>query len=156
MKNYKVKTKVSKNFNDTKDNNKPYEVGEPIILDRARYEELFAKGFVRNTDFNEWTAIGPGTTLSISSCAGATIEILTYAPISTTIKKARDKVQMQLEECLYRLGNNSGVIFNLKNNFDWKDKIEHSSSEVENINKNISNIANLLNNPKPNRSEEDV
>ena len=73
-----------------------------------------------------------------------------------TIKKARDRVQMQLEECLYRLGNNSGVIFNLKNNFDWKDKIEHSSSEVENINKNISNIANLLNNPKPNRSEEDV
>ena len=46
MKNYKVKTKVSKNFNDTKDNNKPYEVGEPIVLDRARYEELFAKGFV--------------------------------------------------------------------------------------------------------------
>ena len=42
------------------------------------------KGFVRNTDFNEWTAIGQGTTLSISSCAGATIEILTYAPISTT------------------------------------------------------------------------
>lgn len=73
-----------------------------------------------------------------------------------TIKKARDKVQMQLEECLYRLGNNSGVIFNLKNNFDWKDKIEHSSSEVENINKNISNIANLLNNPKSNRSEKDV
>ena len=73
-----------------------------------------------------------------------------------TIKKARDKVQMQLEECLYRLGNNSGVIFNLKNNFDWKDKIEHSSSEVENINKNISNIANLLNNPKPNRSDKDV
>ena len=73
-----------------------------------------------------------------------------------TIKKARNKVQMQLEECLYRLGNNSGVIFNLKNNFDWKDKIEHSSSEVENINKNISNIANLLNNPKPNRDEKDV
>ena len=73
-----------------------------------------------------------------------------------TIKKARDKVQMQLEECLYRLGNNSGVIFNLKNNFDWKDKIEHSSSEVENINKNLSNIADLLNNPKPNRSEKDV
>lgn len=46
MKNYKVKTKVIKNFNDIKDNNKPYEVNEPIVLDRARYEELFAKGFV--------------------------------------------------------------------------------------------------------------
>ena len=43
---YKVETKVSKNFNDTKDNNKLYEVGEPIVLDRTRYEELFAKGFV--------------------------------------------------------------------------------------------------------------
>ena len=46
MKNYKVKTKVSKNFNDTKDNNKHYEVGEQIVLDRARYEELLSKGFV--------------------------------------------------------------------------------------------------------------
>ena len=46
MNTYKVETKVSKNFNDTKDNNKPYEVGEPIVLDRARYEELLSKGFV--------------------------------------------------------------------------------------------------------------
>ena len=73
------------------------------------------------------------------------------------IKKARDRVQMQLEEnALSNKANPTFTIFNLKNNFDWKDKIEHSSSEVENINKNISNIANLLNNPKPNRSEEDV
>ena len=74
-----------------------------------------------------------------------------------TIKKARDKVQMQLEEnALSNKANPTFTIFNLKNNFDWKDKIEHSSSEVENINKNISNIANLLNNPKPNRNEKDV
>ena len=43
---YKVETTVIKNFNDTKDNNKLYEVGESIVLDRARYEQLFAKGFV--------------------------------------------------------------------------------------------------------------
>ena len=43
---YKVETKVIKNFNDTKDNNKPYEVGEPIVLDRTRYEQLLSKGFV--------------------------------------------------------------------------------------------------------------
>ena len=45
MKNYKVKTKVKNNFNDTK-TNIAYEKDEDIILDRARYEELFAKGFV--------------------------------------------------------------------------------------------------------------
>ena len=35
-------------------------------------------------------------------------------------------------------------------------EIEATKTNAENINKNISNIANLLNNPKPNRSEEDV
>ena len=45
MKNYKVKTKVSKNFNDTK-TNITYEKNDDIILDRARYEELLSKGFV--------------------------------------------------------------------------------------------------------------
>ena len=42
------------------------------------------KGYVRNTDFEEWAAIGPGTTLTIASCAGTKIEILSYAPISST------------------------------------------------------------------------
>ena len=45
MKNYKVKTKVKNNFNDTK-TNITYEKNEDIILDRARYEELLSKGFV--------------------------------------------------------------------------------------------------------------
>ena len=35
-------------------------------------------------------------------------------------------------------------------------EIEATKNNVENINKNISNIANLLNNNKPNRSEKDV
>ena len=35
-------------------------------------------------------------------------------------------------------------------------EIEATKNNVENINKNISNIANLLNNPKPNRSDKDV
>lgn len=45
-----------------------------------------------------------------------------------TIKKAKAKVEQQLEENLYRLGNNSGVIFNLKNNFGWEDKQELNHS----------------------------
>lgn len=39
------------------------------------------------------------------------------------IKKARAKIEVALEQRLY--GNNvTGVIFNLKNNFDWRDKQE--------------------------------
>ena len=52
MRNYKVKTKVKNNFNDKK-TNITYEKDEDIILDRARYEELFAKGFVEEGNIIE-------------------------------------------------------------------------------------------------------
>lgn len=47
MRNYKVKTTVLKDFNDSKNNGKTYEKDEPITLERARYEELLSKGFVK-------------------------------------------------------------------------------------------------------------
>lgn len=51
-----------------------------------------------------------------------------------TIKRAKQKVEEQLEISLY--GNSvTGIIFNLKNNFGWKDKQEIES----NINANINN-----------------
>ena len=52
MKNYKVKTKVKNNFNDTKANI-TYEKDDDIILDRARYEELLSKGFVEEGNIIE-------------------------------------------------------------------------------------------------------
>ena len=52
MKNYKVKTKVKNNFNDTK-TNITYEKDEDIILDRARYEELLSKGFLEEGNIIE-------------------------------------------------------------------------------------------------------
>lgn len=46
-----------------------------------------------------------------------------------TIKKARMKVEEALERHLYGTGV-TGVIFNLKNNFGWKDKQEVEQSGV--------------------------
>ena len=46
MKAYKVKATVIKDFNDSKNNNKHYEINDVAELDRYRYEELLAKGFV--------------------------------------------------------------------------------------------------------------
>ena len=57
-----------------------------------------------------------------------------------TIKKARDRVQMQLEEnALSNKANPTFTIFNLKNNFDWKD-----SNEVK-TNVEITKVDELLN-----------
>lgn len=50
MKDFKVKAEVIANFNDSKDGNKPYETGDEIILNRARFEELSAKGFVKQVE----------------------------------------------------------------------------------------------------------
>lgn len=56
-----------------------------------------------------------------------------------TIKKAKLKIEQQLEENLYRLGNNSGIIFNLKNNYGWKDSVE------VNDNRELNKVEELLN-----------
>lgn len=46
---------------------------------------------------------------------------------SCTIKRAKMRVEQYLEERLF--GNNvTGIIFNLKNNFGWKDKQDHTVS----------------------------
>ena len=45
-----------------------------------------------------------------------------------TIKKAKEKIHAWTEEQLYRNTQVTGVIFNLKNNYGWKEKTE---SEVE-------------------------
>jgi hypothetical protein len=41
-----------------------------------------------------------------------------------TIQKARNKVESMVEERLMANNNATGHIFNLKNNFNWKDKSE--------------------------------
>ena len=46
---------------------------------------------------------------------------------SNTIKKAKQIIEKYNAEQLYRKEQVTGIIFNLKNNFDWKDK-----SEVDN------------------------
>lgn len=65
---------------------------------------------------------------------------------ATQIKNAKSKVEEQLEESLYRLGNNSGVIFNLKNNYGWRDTVEvkneHEISKVEELLNKIEQEAN--------------
>ena len=41
-----------------------------------------------------------------------------------TIKEARERIENYLEDKLYRTSQVTGIIFNLKNNFGWKDKSE--------------------------------
>ena len=42
------------------------------------------KGYIRNEDFDDWCAFGPGTTFWVTAGTGAKISILSYSPITTT------------------------------------------------------------------------
>lgn len=57
-------------------------------------------------------------------------------------------------------GDTTAMIFWLKNRRkeQWREKVEvvKTDDDLQKINKNVSNIADLLNNPKPNRSDKDV
>ena len=52
-------------------------------------------------------------------------EYLKQEEFSDTIKKAKLKVENYLEKHLITDSSTTGIIFNLKNNFGWKDKQEN-------------------------------
>lgn len=54
-----------------------------------------------------------------------------------TIKKAKDIIENWTEEQLYRSTQVTGVIFNLKNNYGWKD-VQEIESTTKNVNFNIN------------------
>lgn len=56
------------------------------------------------------------------------------------IKAARDRVQEDIETRLMETSNQSGAIFNLKNNFGWKDKTE---SEISNPDGSLNPLQGL-------------
>ena len=77
---------------------------------------------------------------------------------SEVFKLKRGKGQISLRRMQWKLAekNAAMAIFLGKQYLGQKDKIEYTDDGLKSINENINNIANLLNNPKPNRSEKDV
>ena len=77
---------------------------------------------------------------------------------SEVFKLKRGKGQISLRRMQWKLAekNPTMAIFLGKQYLGQKDKIEYTDDGMKSINENINNIANLLNNPKPNRNEKDV
>ena len=71
---------------------------------------------------------------------------------SETFKKVNDILED--EAINNHTLNDARVIFYMKNKCGYKDKQDDKNNN--NVNEKIINIANLLNNPQPNRSDDDV
>lgn len=113
--------------------------GRPLQYETVEeMESIIDDYFNKEVDGGAWMDIGDAKIYS-PTMSGLAYELdlsrqglLNYAnkdEFIDTIKRARAKVEIHLEQ---RLGGNAvtGTIFNLKNNFDWKDKqeTEHSGT----------------------------
>lgn len=54
------------------------------MRDVAIWCDTGKKGYIRNTDQEEWAAFGPGTTFWVTAGAGTKISMMTYSPITST------------------------------------------------------------------------
>lgn len=98
--------------------------GRPLkFKTKEDMEEVIAKYFMQCDHDNEpYTITGLALALDMSRQS-----ILRYEEkdeFCDTIKKAKLKVENYLEKRLIKDSSCTGIIFNLKNNYGWKDKQE--------------------------------
>lgn len=95
--------------------------------------------YFNDCDRNKEPYTVTGLCLALDICRDTLSEYMKKDEFSDTIKKAKLKVENYLEKRLINDNSTTGIIFNLKNNFGWKDKqeVEHSG-EVNNPFKNLS------------------
>ena len=133
-------------------------------------DEQIAKNIgIATSTFYEWKK----KELEFSEALKKGKEVIDFQVENALLKKAlgytitikeekldRDGCVHTLEKDVHIPPDTTAQIFWLKNRKkeQWREKVEvvKTDEDLQNINKNISNIANLLNNPKPNRSDKDV
>lgn len=99
-------------------------VGRPLKFETVEELEKKIEDYFRHCEQNEL----PYTVSRLAYELGCSRQtLLTYGEkdeFLDTIKKAKAKIEFYNEEQLYINPRTAGVIFNLKNNFGWKDKQE--------------------------------
>ena len=116
------------------------EVGRPLLFEtpeamQEAIDEYFnTDAFMEMGDNTIFAPTVSGLALSLDMDRKSFVNYSKRDEYFPTIKRARERIAVALEQRLY--GNNvTGIIFNLKNNFDWKDRQEientHSFKDVD-------------------------
>ena len=83
------------------------------MRDVAMWCDTGKKGFIRNTDQEEWAAFGPGTTFWVAAGAGTRISMMTYSPITSTtidgVVPTLDEARTQAER--QKAGDNHRYVY---------------------------------------------
>jgi len=110
---------------------------------QEKIDAYFASCYSFNEETNREECIRPltisGLAVELETSRQTLINYWDSEEFIDTIKKAKQRIENWTEEQLYRNTQVTGVIFNLKNNYDWKDK-----SEVDN-NTKVTVVWDVLN-----------
>ena len=83
------------------------------MRDVAIWCDTGKKGYIRNTDQEEWAAIGPGTTFWVAAGAGTRISMMTYSPVTSTtidgVVPTLDEARTQAER--QKAGDNHRYVY---------------------------------------------
>lgn len=81
--------------------------------DVAMWCDTGKKGYIKNTDQEEWAAFGPGTTFWVAAGAGTRISMMTYSPITSTtidgVVPTLDEARTQTER--QKAGDNHRYVY---------------------------------------------
>ena len=104
--------------------------GRPKKISEKDELENKVKDYFEKCDKDKEPYTITGLCLSLDICRDTLCEYAKKEEFSDTIKKAKLKVENYLEKHLITDSSTTGIIFNLKNNFGWKDKQENINVET--------------------------
>ena len=125
--------------------------GRPRKYTESEIMQKKINNYFEECDKNNEPYTITGLCLVLDICRDTLLEYTKNEEFSDTIKKAKLKVENYLEKHLITDNSTTGIIFNLKNNFGWKDKqeLEHSGN-INNPFEGLSTeeLRQLINNDK--------
>ena len=103
--------------------------GRPVKFKSKKELEKKIEAYFKNCDEREIPYTITGMALWLDTTRRTVLDYEEKDKFSHTIKKAKLKIEGYAEKELFRhAGQIAGIIFNLKNNWDWVDKQEIDSN----------------------------
>lgn len=133
---------------------RPLKYESPEELDKAIQEYFDKDAYIEMGDAKVFAPTVEGLSYHLGMTRQTLLNYGEKEQFFDTIKRAKQRIGVALEQRLY--GNNvTGIIFNLKNNFGWKDKTETehtgnigvSDMTDEALDRKLQQLLDATNNP---------
>lgn len=116
--------------------------GRPLIFDSPEDMQDIIDGYFADCEANDKRPTVSGLAYTLGMTTESLRNYASRDEFFATVKEAKQRVEMFLEDRLYE-GSPAGVIFNLKNNFGWKDQQEQTHGVSPELLALMSRLENL-------------